>query len=138
MTFVFGAKSRANLAGVHPDLVRVLELGLSYSPYDFAVIEGVRSFQRQLELLRDGKSRTAHSKHLVQMDLFGHAVDIQAVGDLDGDGDRDAADKARAWRFELYAAIAVALKRAASELGVRLVWGGDWRDPVDGDHFELG
>lgn len=126
------------LVGVHPDLVRVVELGIKYSPHDFAVTEGVRSIQDQMVNVSKGVSWTLHSKHLVQADGLGHAVDIEAVGDLDGNGFVDLGDKSRTWDPAVYAEIAKAMKRAAAELGVAIRWGGDFGGGhFDGPHYEL-
>ena len=37
----------------------------------------------------------------------------------------------------LYERIAAAMKLAAKDLNVMIVWGGDWRTLKDGPHFEL-
>ena len=135
--FVFGAQSRLAMVGVHPDLIRVAYLGLRYSVYDFAVTEGVRGERRQRELVARGWSRTVASKHLLHEDGYGHAIDVVAVGDLTGDGVTDAQDTARRWDPAVYTAIAVAMKAAADELGVKIRWGGDFKTFFDGPHFEL-
>ena len=121
MSFVFSARSRRALTGVHPDLVAVAEDALELSPIDFRVIEGLRSPARQAELVRAGASRTLNSRHLT-----GHAIDVVAL--LDG--------KVR-WDWPLYPRIAAAFKQAARARGVKLVWGGDWVRLRDGPHFEL-
>ena len=43
---------------------------------DFAVDEGVRTVARQAALVKDGLTQTMQSKHLIQPDGFGHAVDL--------------------------------------------------------------
>lgn len=121
MSFVFSARSRRALAGVHPDLVAVAEDALALSPIDFRVIEGLRSPARQAELVRAGASRTLNSRHLT-----GHAIDVVAL--VEG--------KVR-WDWPLYPRIAAAFKQAARARGVKLVWGGDWARLRDGPHFEL-
>lgn len=131
------ARSLAALEDVHPDLVRVVRLALDYSEHDFAVTEGMRSIERQRELFAKGWSKTLLSKHLVQHDGFGHAVDVMAVGDLNRDGYVDAQDRSLTWDPEVYRPIAVAMKRAAGELDVGIRWGGDFRAWFDGVHFEL-
>lgn len=140
--FTFGKRSRERLEGVHPDLVRVAELGLELSPYDFAVAEGKRTRARQAELVASGASMTMDSKHLEQADGWAHALDVVAVGDLDADGDVDAQDKARTWDPDVYTAINSAMQQAAAELGVKIRWGGtfkrrDGRPFFDGPHFEI-
>lgn len=138
----FGKKSREALQGVHPDLVLVLSRALLYSEFDFAVTEGLRSIERQRELVSKKLSKTYASKHLVQPDGYGHAVDVMAVGDLDGDNDVDAQDKSLTWDRTIYTAIANAMKTAAAELDIQIRWGGEFKmrdgQPFfDGPHFEL-
>ena len=41
------------------------------------------------------------------------------------------------WDWPPFHDIARAVKRAAAELAVPIVWGGDWRTFKDGPHFEL-
>lgn len=142
MTFKLSARSIGRIEGVHPDLIRVVERAIRYSPYDFAVVEGLRTLARQRVLVAKGFSKTLHSKHLVQPDGYGHAVDIVAVGDLDRDGDIDAQDRVRTWDRTIYTDISHAVLGAAVELGVRVRWGGsfktrDGRPWFDGPHFEV-
>lgn len=119
--FTFSTRSRRNLDGVHPALVKVAARALELSPVDFMVTEGLRSVTRQKELFRAGATRTMNSRHLT-----GHALDVAAL----------VGGKVR-WDWPLYAQIAQAFKQAALEQGVALVWGGDWRTFKDGPHFEL-
>lgn len=121
MAFVLGSRSRARLKGVHPDLVKVVELALTYSPHDFTITEGLRSVARQRELKAAGASQTMNSRHIT-----GHAIDFAVL--VDG--------KVR-WDWPLYGQVAVAFKRAAKELNVPIIWGGDWKSLRDGPHVEL-
>jgi peptidoglycan L-alanyl-D-glutamate endopeptidase CwlK len=120
MTYKLGARSIANLRGVHPDLVAVVKRAIELTPIDFTVTEGLRTEERQAQLLRAGASKTMNSRHIT-----GHAVDLAAWVD----GIR--------WDWPLYAKIAIAMKTAASELDIPIIWGGDWRTFKDGPHFEL-
>lgn len=114
-------RSAARLAGVHPDLQRVVRLAAQITEVDFVVTEGLRTQERQKELFDKGASQTMNSRHLT-----GHAVDLAAkIG-----------NEVR-WDWPLYDKLAVAMKRAADELGVMIVWGGDWKTLKDGPHFEL-
>ena len=119
--FVLGSVSKNNLKGVHPDLVKVVERAISLTTVDFRVIEGLRSKQRQIELVNKGASKTLDSRHIT-----GHAVDVVA---LIGGSVR--------WDWPLYDKIAKAFKQAAKELNIPIVWGGDWKTFKDGPHFEL-
>lgn len=139
--FKFGSKSLANLRGVHPDLVAIITLGLTkYCPHDFSVIEGLRTPEQAY--INWGKGRTVqelatvngaakyaqpkakkvtwlrhplNSKHCVQRDGLGHAVDLLPVV-----GGWEAS-------VEVFKAMDVAFKKAAVELGKpALRWGGDW------------
>jgi peptidoglycan L-alanyl-D-glutamate endopeptidase CwlK len=136
-TYQFGKRSLANLEGVHPDLVRVAKLGITYSRYDFAITEGVRNLERQKLLVAQGYSKTLNSKHLVHNDGFGHAFDIMAVGDLDNDGTIGPPDEEHTWDVKIYTDIADAMQKAAAELGILIRWGGSFKNFFDGPHFEL-
>lgn len=119
--FKLGPRSRMRLEGVHPDLVRVVDRAIEISTVDFTVLEGLRTPERQKTLLESGASQTMNSRHIT-----GHAVDLGAWVDSQVD-----------WSWPLYHKIAAAMKTAAKELGVSIVWGGDWRNFKDGPHFEL-
>jgi len=107
------------LAGVHPDLVRVISRARASA--DFIVTEGLRTEARQRQLVAAGASQTMHSRHLT-----GHAVDLAAL-----------VDGAVRWDWPLYDRLALVVKRAAVEEEVAIVWGGDWPKFRDGPHFEL-
>jgi peptidoglycan L-alanyl-D-glutamate endopeptidase CwlK len=119
--FKLSRRSVERLQGVHPDLVKVVERAIEMSPVDFTVLEGLRSPERQQTLVASGASQTLNSRHIT-----GHAVDLGAWVDNQVD-----------WSWPLYHKIANAMKAAANELGVAIVWGGDWKTFKDGPHFEL-
>ncbi len=121
MPFALSQRSRDRMKGVHPDLVKVIELAITKTEVDFVVTEGLRSPERQMQLYLAGASKTTKGRHIT-----GHAVDVAAL--LDG--------KVR-WDWPLYHKIAAAVKAAAAELGVPIVWGGDWKSFPDGPHYEL-
>ena len=119
MSYKLGTRSLQNLSGVHPDLVAVVKLAITITEQDFTVIEGIRNINRQRELFKAGKSTTMNSRHIT-----GHAVDMVPWpvdwNDLE--------------RFEV---MADAMKQAAEELDIPIVWGGDWKSFYDAPHFEL-
>jgi peptidoglycan L-alanyl-D-glutamate endopeptidase CwlK len=117
----FSSRSYANLKGVDPRLVAVATLALSMGEIDFGVTEGLRTIERQRQLVASGASRTMKSRHLT-----GDAIDVAAY-----------VDGAVRWDWPLYEHIADAFKRAAKDLGIAIVWGGDWTSLRDGPHFEL-
>lgn len=121
MGFALGMRSKLRLRGVHPDLVKVVEQAITLSNVDFTVLEGLRSEERQRELVRIGASKTVHSRH-----IHGFAVDLAPF--VDG--------KVR-WDWPLFTPIADAMKRAAEQHGIPVEWGGDWKSFRDGPHFQL-
>lgn len=121
MTFKLGSRSLQRLQGVHPDLVRVVKRAISITEVDFTVLEGLRTIQRQRQLVASGASQTLNSRHLT-----GHAVDLGAfVGNT------------VRWDWPLYHKIAAAMKEAAKQENVTIKWGGDWKRFKDGPHFQL-
>lgn len=132
---MLSARDRQRLIDVHPDLVRVVEA--ASASVAFMVVEGSRSFDRQKELFRLGKSKTMNSRHLPKAAkgvaaLVSHAVDLAPLVDLDGDGDIELS-----WDAKHFYPIAEAMQAAADAAGVPIVWGGSWRSFVDMPHFEL-
>lgn len=121
MAFKFGARSKQRLAGVHPDLVKVMERAISCSPIDFTVLEGKRTLARQKQLMAAGATRTMNSRHLT-----GHAVDVAPL-----------VNGTVRWDWPLYHQLALVIKKAAADLGIPIQWGGDWRSFKDGPHWEL-
>ena len=120
-----GERSIRSLAGVHPDLVKVVLLAAATSPITFIVTEGLRTLERQVILVSEGKSKTMRSRHLGPVS---HAVDLAVVLD----------DGTISWEKPTYRLLASTVKMAAAELGVPIEWGGEafgtW---FDGPHFQL-
>ncbi len=119
--FKLSRRSRDRLRGVHSDLVAVVKDAIQHTTVDFAVLEGLRTRERQRQLVRRGASKTMNSRHLT-----GHAVDLGAY--VDGEV---------RWDWPLYHEIAKAMKASAARLGVKIDWGGDWKRFPDGPHFQL-
>lgn len=110
MTFSLGAKSRKELAGVDPRLVRVVERAITITKCDFTVHDGIRTIAEQRRYVAQGVSKTMKSKH-----LQGLAVDL--VPWIDG--------KPRWWWPQIYQ-IAAAMRDAALDLNVPIRWGVVW------------
>tara|TARA_R110000822_G_scaffold213715_1_gene348905 strand:+ start:1012 stop:1335 length:324 start_codon:yes stop_codon:yes gene_type:complete len=100
-------------------MVAVVKRAIEITEQDFTVIEGIRNVNRQRALLKAGKSTTMNSRHIT-----GHAVDMVPW----------PVDWNDLKRFEV---VSEAMKAAAEELEVSIVWGGDWKSFYDGPHFEL-
>jgi peptidoglycan LD-endopeptidase CwlK len=114
------ARSIARLQGVHPDLERVVQR-CAADGAEFVVTEGLRTIERQRQLLAKGATHTLHSRHLT-----GHAVDLGAL-----------VDREIRWDWPLYTLLAKAMKAAAAAERVPIEWGGDWATFPDGPHFQL-
>jgi peptidoglycan L-alanyl-D-glutamate endopeptidase CwlK len=122
MTRKYSARSLKNLNGIHPDLRRVVDRALQDSPLDFVVIEGLRTRERQKQLLASGASKTLNSRHIT-----GHAVDLVPIGP----------NGKAAFDWPLYDVLVPAVKEAAAKEGVAIVAGADWPKFRDGPHIEL-
>jgi len=121
MTIILGQRSLSRLEGVHPDLVRIVKKAAALSDLDFTVLEGIRSVERQKQLVSQGASKTMNSRHIT-----GHAVDLAPM----------IAGEVR-WDWPLYHKLAKIVKSAAADEKVPLQWGGDWRAFKDGPRWEL-
>jgi len=82
---------------------------LKRSPYDFAITEGVRTYERQLELYNTGKSLTLKGRH-----LGGFAVDIMLF--VNGKG---------TWENKYYDEVSKVIKAVALEMNIPIIYGGD-------------
>mgnify|MGYP003112392382 FL=1 len=102
----FGKRSRDRLRGIDIRLVNVLNEVVKY--FDITVIEGLRSQDRQNELVAQGKSKTKFGKH-----VQGKAVDIGPYP-IDWDSRDD---------FHYLGGFVLGV---AASMGVKLRWGGDW------------
>ena len=109
--YKFGKRSRERLKGVDSKLVNVLNELIKIM--DVTIIEGLRSKERQQELLAQGKTKTKYSKHIT-----GKAVDL-APYPIDWN-DR-----------EMFHYMGGMLRGLGKAMGVNIRWGGDWDS--DGD-----
>lgn len=113
MTFKLSSRSLRNLQGVNIALVEVVKRAIQITKVDFAVTEGLRSVERQKELVAKGASQTMQSKHIT-----GKAVDLTAF-----------LDNRVSWEIALYDEIADAMRQAAIEQNVPIRWGAAWTVP---------
>jgi len=127
----FGKTSESRLARVHPSLVRVAREVIQIQ--DCKVIYGARTQKEQINLVKQGLSRTFNSKHLINpSDGFSHAIDI-APYPIDWNDTK---------RFYYFAGMFLA---KADSLHVGIRWGGNWdmdedlndQSFMDLVHFEL-
>ena len=108
------ARSETNVAGVNPQLIAVVREAWDSMPIDgvrFIVTEGLRTIERQKQLVTSGASRTMNSRHLT-----GDAVDLAAkVGTM------------VRWEINVFYKLALAMRNASVTQGVRVTWGACWR-----------
>jgi peptidoglycan L-alanyl-D-glutamate endopeptidase CwlK len=137
MAITLGQRSLSRLEGVHPDLVRVVKRAAAMSDLDFTVLEGLRTLDRQKELVKQGASKTMNSRHIT-----GHAVDLAPM--IGGKV---------SWDWPLYLKLGEVMRAASLAEKIPIRWGGTWkllsaiegtitskilsRSFPDGPHFEL-
>lgn len=135
--FLLGSRSLTRLHRLHPKLAACVALAITKCECDFTVSETIRTMDRQKGLYygKPQKTWTLNSKHLIQDDGFGHAVDLVPL--VDGKIDWDKCNL-----------IAKSMFESAKEIGITIRWGGDWnqngsskdehqRGSYDGPHFEI-
>lgn len=118
----FGQQSKNRLVTCDKQIQDVLNEAIKY--IDFSVIDGHRTRERQDEYFRLGTStvKFPYSKH---NKYPSRAVDIAPYPGLFN------ADDEEFYRLASY------VLAAANDLGVRLEWGGHWKNFKDMAHFEL-
>ena len=118
----FGTKSKQHLNTVEAELQDVLCEAIKY--YDFSIIDGHRDMETQNRYFNEGvsKVRWPHSRH---NSYPAKAVDVVPYP---GGFENSPAEFDRMATFIL---------SAASALGVRVRWGGHWKNFPDYAHFEL-
>mgnify|MGYP003138668648 CR=1 FL=1 len=104
--YKFGKRSRDRLRGVDVRLVNVLNQLIKIM--DVTIIEGLRSAERQEELLAKGATKVKYSKH-----MEGKAVDLAPY----------PIDWAERDRFHYMGGM---IRGIAKQLNVPIRWGGDW------------
>ena len=115
MGFKLSNRSLGKLEGVHPDMVETVKKAIEITSVDFGVTYGVRTLHEQERLVKEGRSQTMKSKHLIRDTGFSHAVDLVAYSGSDV-----------VWEINVYDNIADAMKAAAKEVGCAIKWGAAW------------
>jgi peptidoglycan L-alanyl-D-glutamate endopeptidase CwlK len=127
----FGTKSRKVLAELHPDIQSVLTEAIKSDYFDFSLMEGIRSPERQNELFAGGesKAKAGESAH-----NYSPSFAFDCIPHPSGYKDGQA-----------MLLLAGHILSTADRLGVKLTCGCDWdRDGIVMDtnfkdfwHFEL-
>ena len=110
MAYKLSTRSQERLMGVEPELKEVVYEAIKVTKIDFGVIEGLRTEEKQKQLVESGASQTMKSKH-----LEGRAVVLMAY--IGGRG---------SWELNVYDEIADAMKEAAIKVDVAVRWGAAW------------
>lgn len=143
------SRSRKRIEGLDPVLIKILEMAIKDSPFDFGIPKdgGLRTDKRQKELYAKGRTTkdleekgifnveglpeenkitwTLNSLHKPDKDGVGKAFDIYAY-----------VNKSASWDLKYLEPIARHLQSVATTYGVRLYWGFDlWKK--DGAHFQI-
>jgi len=131
MNYTFGAGSQKKLFTVDPKLVEVAEYALRYGIIDFTIVEGARSKEKQDQMYKIGRSKLKwpQSKHNQKM-----AGDKAAAFDA-----APYINDTISWNKMHCLVLAGVILAAASELGVRLRWGGNWDmdgEPITDQDFQ--
>lgn len=143
----FSERSKNNLKGVHPKLVLLMNTAIKDSPIDFTIVQGVRTAIEQAEYYSWGRTKKNpntdkmdrvtnadgiknKSNHQVKSDGYGYAVDLYPF--FDGKVQVNHPETIKKLKV-----IAEHIKKVAKSMGIKIVWGGDWRNPYDPPHFQL-
>ena len=124
------------LEGVHPDLVRVLNLAGTLCPTPFTIVEGVRTVERERLLIAQGFSALKDPYLCRHVPVrypsgasWGRAFDVAPL--VGGQPVFD--DK----HVPLFIAIRNAVQAASKRLGIPIRSGADWKTFKDWGHHEL-
>lgn len=119
--------SVARSKGVKEPLMRVMNRAKDMAPWPIRITEGLRTIERQRQLVAAKASKTMKSRHLT-----GDAVDVVPYIDLDRDGKIETEEL---YSKKLYEVLIPIIKEAARIEGVAIVCGHDWG--WDSPHIQL-
>lgn len=147
--YVLSDASIEKMKGVHPKLIDLMKKAISNSPYDFKIVQGLRTAEYQNELYQQGRTRPGKivtkldgynkkSNHQAKADGYGRAVDIAVCGHYDQNGNYvKCTTDAEMFDNKKLVEISRHVKAVAKEMGLDIVWGGDWKTLYDTPHYEL-
>lgn len=147
--YVLSEASIEKMKGVHPKLIELMKKAISDSPYDFKIIQGLRTAAYQNELYQQGRTKPGKivtkldgynkkSNHQAKSDGYGHAVDIAVCGQYDQNGNYvKYTTDAEMFDNKKLVEISRHVKAVAKDMGLDIVWGGDWKTLYDTPHYEL-
>lgn len=147
--YVLSEASIEKMKGVHPKLIELMKKAISDSPYDFKIVQGLRTAEYQNSLYQQGRTKPGKivtkldgynrkSNHQAKSDGYGHAVDIAVCGQYDQNGgyvkyttDTEMFDNKKLVEISKH------IKAVAKDMGLEIVWGGEWKTLYDTPHYEL-
>lgn len=124
----------------HPDLQRVARRAMSFQIMDFSVLETLRTLEKQKVYFVQGRTKTMHSKHLMQHTGYAHAMDLAPYPcDWKKVEEEDPREIAR------FGVLAGIIRTCAILEGVDIINGMDWdgdgetldHNFFDAPHFQL-
>ena len=85
--YKLSTRSLDTMAGVNPNLVKVIKEAIINSPYDFMITQGLRTAKYQNELYQQGRTKRGlkvtnadgyikKSNHQMKIDDYGYAIDF--------------------------------------------------------------
>ncbi len=121
--YIFSKRSLKSIKteGLDHRLILLLGLMLEYSPYDFVVTETLRTKERQAQLVKEGKSKTMNSRHII-----GKAFDIAIL-----------IDNKITWDLKYYQEFGNIILKLAERLGFPIECGCFWKTFIDGPHIQI-
>lgn len=137
----FSKRSKDNLKGLHPDLIRFHERAIQDTPIDYTIVEGVRATERQKYLFAQGRTTPGpivtyvdgvnkKSNHQTKEDGYGYATDCYPYVN----GKLYVTEKETIGYLKT---LTDHFKKVAKELGLNMRFGIDWKKPFDPPHIEL-
>ena len=120
MPIILTDADKRKLVGVDARLVTVVYHVAERTDIPFIVVEGVRTLARQRDLLKQRKTKTLKSNHVI-----GRAVDCAP---------RSVLGKVP-WPYEDFRPLVDCAKQVSVELGIAMEFGFDWG--WDAPHWEL-
>lgn len=143
---IFGPQSRKHRATLHGDLIKVLDAVMAEATdeEDFAIIDGLRSEEKQAQAFAAGKSerpypRSYHNGSTNEDDSWNpnisDAVDI-APYPFEWPNKRIDSPYEYVRKKMRFYDLAYRILKKADELGIALEWGGMFKSFFDGPHFQ--
>jgi len=147
--YALSEASIEKMKGVHPKLIELMKKAISDSPYDFKIVQGLRTAEYQNSLYQQGRTKPGKivtkldgynrkSNHQAKADGYGHAVDIAVCGQYDQNGNYvKCTTDAEMFDNKKLVEISKHIKAVAEDMGLEIVWGGEWKTLYDTPHYEL-